>query len=307
MRGNRIQDVVVVGAAPHPLRDLYHLLLTLRWWGAIGAIAAAFLVINVLFAFGYMATGGIEGQLHPGSFADCFFFSTQTLGTIGYGAMHPAGRAANALVAVESFVSVLFTAVATGIVFARFSLSTESIVFSRHACIAPMDGIPTLSLRVGNDREGAIMEAQVRLVMMYTHRTKEGMTMYRMRDMTLVRDRTPLLRRTWTVMHVIDEASPLFGATPESCSVDEVELIVTIIGTDGTSLQPVHGRKRYVANEIIWGARLADVLSELPDGRIQLDVRRFDEVVPAEPTDSFPYRLEPTAGSSRRSRLRGET
>lgn len=290
MAGNKIHDVVVVGAAAHPLRDLYHLLLTVRWWGAIGAIAAAFLGINLLFAFGYMMTGGIEGQPHPGSFADAFFFSAQTLGTIGYGAMYPVSNAANVLVAAESFVSVLFTAVATGIVFARFSRSSESIVFSRNPCIAPMDGVPTLSLRVGNDREGAIMDAQVRLTFMHTHRTKEGVTMYRMREMALVRDRTPQLGRTWTVMHLIDETSPLYGATPASCDRDEVELIVAIVGMDGTSLQPVHGRKRYLAGDLVWGARLADVLSELPDGRLQLDVRRFDDVVPTEPTESFPYR-----------------
>jgi inward rectifier potassium channel len=292
---NRVTDgIVVVGAKAHPLRDLYHLLLTVRWWGAIGAIGIGFLVINALFATGFVITGGIEGGQGHGSFADAFFFSAQTLGTIGYGAMHPVSLAANLLVVVESIVGILFAAVSTGIVFARFSRSTESVIFSDHPCIGPIDGKPTLSLRIGNDREGAVMDAQIRIAVAHTHRTLEGVTMYRMRDLVLVRDRTPMLGRTWTVMHEIDAGSPLFEATPASCEKQELELIVTVVGTDDTSLQPVHGRRRYLASEIRWSARLADVLSELADGRLQLDVRRFHDVVPSEPigteqTTSLPY------------------
>src|SRR5262245_30637679 len=105
---NEVDDIVVVGAAAHPFRDAYHLLLTVRWWGEIGAIAGAFLAINAIFALAYMASGGIEGGRHPGSFADAFFFSAQTLGTIGYGAMHPTSTAANLIAVGESIASVLF-------------------------------------------------------------------------------------------------------------------------------------------------------------------------------------------------------
>ncbi len=212
---NDTDGVVVVGAAAHPFRDAYHRLLTVRWWGAIAAIGAGFLLLNAVFAFAYLLTGGIEGA-RPGSFADAFFFSAQTLGTIGYGAMHPIGLGANLVAVAESVVSVLFIAVSTGIVFARFSRSSESLMFSDHPCISPMDGLPTLSLRVGNDREGAVMDAQVGITMFRTHRTTEGVTMYRMTDLVLARQRTPALGRTFTVMHFIDEKSPLFGSTPAS-------------------------------------------------------------------------------------------
>ena len=105
----------------------------------------------------------------------------------------------------------------------------------------------------------------------------------------LARDSSQALARSWTVMHPIDDKSPLHGATPDSCEAEEVELYVSIVGTDDTSLQPVHGRTRYTMKDFVWGARLADVLSELPDGRLQLDVRKFDDLVPTEPSESFPY------------------
>jgi inward rectifier potassium channel len=285
---NVSDEIVVVGAAGHPLRDLYHRLLTLPWVAAIGMIVTGFLVINAAFALAYVITGGVEGA-RPDSFADAFFFSAQTLGTIGYGAMHPVSNAANLVVVVESVTSVVFTALATGIVFARFARSSEAMMFSEHPCISPMDGVPTLSLRIGNDREGAIFDAHVRVSLVRTHRTAENVVMYRMTDLTLARERTPLLARTWTVMHFIDEKSPLFGADPEICRVDEVEIVVSVVGTDDTTLQPVHGRRRYVASEILWGSRLADILRELPDGRLELDVRRFHETVPSEPTATFPF------------------
>jgi inward rectifier potassium channel len=281
-------EVVVVGATPHPLRDAYHLLLRIPWWGVLLVIGGSFLLLNVLFALGYVATGGLHGA-HPGSFRDAFFFSVQTMGTIGYGAMYPETDAANVLVVMESVAGLIVTALATGIVFARFSQSIGMLVFSEKACIAPMDGKPTLNFRIGNDRANTIFEATVRIVAFRTERTKEGVLMYRMYDLALVRDRTPALARSWNVLHVIDENSPLWQMTPESCDKDEVELAISVVGTDDTSLQPVHGRHRYLAKDIAWGARPADILSEKPDGTIQLDLRRFHEVIPTEPTEAFPY------------------
>jgi inward rectifier potassium channel len=284
-------EIVVVGTKAHPLRDAYHVLLTARWSTVLGLIAGAFLVANALFALLYMALGGIEGA-RPGSFADAFYFSVQTMGTIGYGTMSPRSDVANVLVVAESVVSLVFTALATGIVFARFSRTSDQIMFSNYACISLMDGVPTLSFRIGNDRDGTIYEAQVRVTVARTVRTKEGVTMYRMTDLNLVRDRSPALQRSFHVMHVMDESSLLHGATPESFNAEEVELIVTVVGTDGTSLQPVHARARYLPVDILWGSRLADTLSELADGRLQLDMMKFHDVVKMKPTASFPYPRE---------------
>lgn len=284
--------IVVVGASPHPLRDAYHSLLRMRWHGVLLVIALLFLVANAVFALGYMATGGITGA-RDGSFRDAFFFSVQTMGTMGYGAMYPTSTAANLLVVAESTTSVILTALATGIVFTRFSQTTAMIVFTSKVCIGPMDGVPTLMLRVGNDRASTIFEATIRMVMVRTVTTSEGMKFYKMIDLALARERSPALSRSWTVMHRIDETSPLHGLTPADFTADEVEIMASVVGTDDTSLQPVHARRRYESKDIVWGARPKDILSELSDGRLQLDVGKFDEIVACQPTEAFPY---PNAG-----------
>lgn len=285
------EGIVVIGATSHPLRDAYHSLLRMRWAGVLLTIALLFLSANAAFAVLYLISGGIYGA-RDGSFRDAFFFSVQTLATVGYGAMYPTSNAANMLVVAESIVGVILTALATGIVFARFSQTSSRLVFTSKVCIGPMDGVPTVMLRVGNDRQSTIFEAMIRVVLTRTVVTKEGVTFYRLVDLPLTRERSLALSRSWTVMHVIDEKSPLFGMTPEACAREELEITASVVGTDDTSLQPVHARRRYETKDIVWGARPADVLSELPDGRIALDVRKFDEIVPTQPTDTFPY---PTA------------
>ena len=283
-----VQPIIVVGVQKAPFRDIYHRFLRLSWPLALGAIVAVFLLLNVLFAVVYWKSDGIANA-RPGSFADAFFFSVQTMGTIGYGSMYPSTPFANAIVVVEAVFGLLVTAVATGLVFTKFSQSSARIQFTGHATIAPWDGVPTLMLRIGNERGNLILEAQVRVILIRTEKTKEGVTFYKMIDLPLVRDRSPAFTRSWVVMHTITKDSPLHGATPESLKASEVELAVSVIGTDDTSLQPVHARREYADNEILWGMRHADVLHEREDGRIVLDLNRFHEVVPTTPTEEFPY------------------
>lgn len=295
-------DIIVSGARAHPLRDAYHLILRMRWWGVLATIAGSFLLLNALFALGYMATDGVAGA-RPGSFRDAFFFSVQTMGTIGYGAMYPTTTAANWLVVAESVVGLITTALATGVVFTRFQQTQGQLVFSKRAVISPMNGVPTLQFRLGNDRASTIFEAIVRVVLIRTERTEEGVLFYRMYDLPLVRDRSAALARSFNVMHVIDEKSPFYRMTPEKCIGEEVEIGVSVVGTDDTSLQPVHARYRYFPKDLVWGARLADVLSDLPHGRIKLDLSKFHDVVPTKPTATFPYpRPEPSSTPVRTAR-----
>jgi inward rectifier potassium channel len=279
----------VVGAARQPwLRDAYHFFLRISWPAALGLIVAAYLAVNLAFAGLYLAVGGVAGAAR-GSLFDAFSFSVQTLGTIGYGAMYPQTRAAQALVIVESVAGLLVMALATGLVFAKFSQPTGRIAFARHVTLGPMDGVPTLMFRVGNERRNHVVEAQVRVVLMRTVKTREGVTFYRMEDVPLTRDRSPAMNRSWTVMHPIDERSPLYGATPASLARDEVEFLVTLVGVDDTSFQPVHARRTYEHHAIVWGARHADVLSEDAKGDLVLDLGRFHEIVSTEATEAFPY------------------
>jgi inward rectifier potassium channel len=260
----------------------------MRWGTLLLSIATGFLLLNAFFALAYVRVGGIAGA-QAGSFRDAFFFSVQTMGTIGYGAMYPTSTSANVLVVAESVVGLIFTALATGIVFARFSRTTGELVFSRHACISPMDGVPTLAFRVGNDRSSTIFEARVSVALIRTEKTAEGVLFYRLHDLELVRSQSQALQRSFVVMHQITKTSPLYRVTPDSCVKSETEITVSVVGTDDTSLQPVHARRLYQTKDILWGARLSDILSELPDGRIQLDVRKFHETVATAPTADFPY------------------
>jgi len=280
--------IVVVGTRPTPFSDLYHNLLRAPWWLDLLALSGLFLLLNLLFALAYLEVGGVDGAA-PGSLADHFFFSVQTMGTIGYGVMHPLSAAAEALVTTEVIVGVSLVALTSGLLFAKFSVPRSRMVFAEFATIAPFDGVPTLMFRIGNERASQIIEATVRVVMVRTEHTAEGVLYYRLRDLRLERDRTPALSRSWTVMHVIDASSPLHGATPETLARDEVELMLTIVGLDETSAQNVHARHTYGHEQIRWGARHADMLSELDDGRLQLDVREFHRVVPTAPTATFPH------------------
>jgi inward rectifier potassium channel len=278
----------VVGHRPTPLRDFYHALLQMPWGWTFAIISAFYLTANAVFALGYLAIGGIS-HAEPGSFADAFFFSVQTMGTIGYGAMYPETRAANVLVVAESLVGLLLTALATGLVFAKFSLSRARIMFTRTVVISPLNGVPTLMFRFGNERGNQIVNAQIHVVLMRTERTGEGGTFYRSYDLKLVRDKALSLSRSWSALHVIDRDSPLYGQTPESVQAQEVEIQVMVLGTDDTTMQTIHASYRYFTNNIHWGMRFVDVLSETEDGNMLLDLRRFHETLPTEPTADFPY------------------
>lgn len=270
---------LVVGARPHPLRDIYHGLLRARWSLTISVIVGIFLILNTVFATLYVLVGGIENA-EPGSFADAFDFSVQTIATIGYGSMHPTSRAASMVVIAESIVGLLFTAITTGIVFTKFAVSSARIVFSNHAVVTPFEGVPTLMLRIGNDRGDSIHDARVRIVLTRTVRTQEGGTFYRLVDLPLVRGDAPVLSRSFTMMHAIDDASPLAGLDAEGLARCEAELLVTVAGIEETTRMPVHAVHVYDHTAVLFGHRLKDVLSERDDGRLVLDVRNFHEVEP---------------------------
>jgi inward rectifier potassium channel len=272
-------DIHVIGVPAPGLRDMYHALLRVPWWAAFLIIIGTFLTLNALFAFAFVFVGGIANS-RAGSFEDAFFFSVQTMGTIGYGGMLPTSRAANLLVVAESVTGLVLTALATGLVFARFSQVRPRLMFSARAAIGAMDGVPTLMMRIGNERRGNIVGTDFRLSFTRTSKTAEGVTIYQLQELALVRARAPALSRAWQVLHKIVEGSPLYGFDDEKMKQVEGELQLEVVGVDDISLQPVHARHTWFANQVAWGARLADVLSDLPNGDMQLDLRNFHEVVP---------------------------
>ena len=258
------------------------------WWATVAAISATFLTANALFAIAFLLLGGVT-HAAPASFGDAFFFSVQTMGTIGYGAMFPDSTAANVLVVAESLTSLLLTALATGLVFAKFSRSTARFVFTRQAVIAPHGRRADVDVQARQparerDRRRADPHGDGA-----DRADRGGGTFYRMLDLTLTRSRALSLSRSWNVRHPIDGASPLAGETPESMAAKEIELQVMVVGLDDTSMQTVHAGHRYFTKDILWGARHADVLSETPDGHLLLDLGRFHDVEPTAPVPGFPY------------------
>jgi inward rectifier potassium channel len=287
-RARKQEEFELVGVTKRAFGDPYDLLLRTPWWVGVSLFVSAFLAVNALFALAYTITGGISGA-RPHSWVDSFFFSVQTLGTLGYGAMFPVTLAAHILVTVEVILGVFVLALATGVIFSKFSSVRARVQFADHAVITLWNGVPTLMFRLGNERRSRVINAWIRVVVMRSETTLEGVGFYRMADLTLERDRNPSLARSWTVMHRITEASPLWGATPESLAKADAEIVLSLTGLDETSAQALHANGRYPHQKIRWGSRHADILTELPDGRVRLDMTQFHELQPTAPSDVFPY------------------
>ena len=270
------------GAEVDFFQDLYVHLLTASWPRLLFLLSAAYIAANALFGAAYMLQGGSIENARPGSYEDAFFFSVQTMATVGYGRMVPATIYASTLASIESFVGLLGLAVVTGLVFAKFSRPTARVRFSKVAVITRRDGIPSLMFRMANQRRNQIVEAHVHLVLARTELTAEGETIRRLIDLPLLRSEHVLFALTWTVIHQIDETSPFCGATRESLEAVDAELIVSVTGLDETVSQTVHARHSYVEREIVWGSRFVDIISVLPDGGNLVDYEKFDDVVTEE-------------------------
>lgn len=260
--------------------DFYHGVLTAPWWLFFLGLAAVFLGVNSIFALLYMIDPHGIAHARPGSFSDAFFFSVETLGSIGYGAMYPASIYANLLMTLESFSGIVNLAIATGLVFARISRPTARVLFSDVAIVTLFDGTPTLMFRAANQRGNQILNASVALTFAYESVTKEGIAMRRFDDLQLVRARTSLFALSWTVMHRIDETSPLYGTTLEALIDRQVELIALLSGTDDTLSETIYARHAYKPRQIRWNHRFVDVLCVDPKGRRVVDLRRFHDTEP---------------------------
>ena len=276
---NRRLAVEIVGTRSAGWRDLYHFLIGSSWWLVLAGVVLLFLLTNLLFAFCYLAIDWVAGA-RPGSFFDAFFFSIQTMGTIGYGVMYPKNVLANVLVTLESIVGLLGLALVTGLTFAKFSRPKARVIFSRVAVIAPRDGVPTLMFRVANERVSHVVEAHLQVTLLRDETTQEGEGVRKIHDLSLVRSQSPAFALTWTVLHPIARNSPLHGATPASLLEQEVEIVVTLIGIDETLSQTVHARHSYTADEILFNARFADVFSAKPSGERTLDLSKFHHTLP---------------------------
>lgn len=241
-----------------------HMMLAVPWPGFFGLIAAGYLLLNLLFALLYWidphGIAGVAGE--KTSFFEAFFFSVQTLGSIGYGAFHPISLFTHLVVTVESLLGLIVIALMTGMAFSRFSRSTARILFSEVVTVHDYDGQPTLMFRLANERRKTILEARVQAFLALDERTPEGHRMRRLHPMTLNRDRSPLFLLTWTLMHPIDEHSPLHGRTPGELAVSQAEILISFNGIDEILERPIYAHHNYVASQVLFDQGFVDMMQE---------------------------------------------
>jgi inward rectifier potassium channel len=273
-------EVLTLGLKRPWFGDLYHRILTIGWASFFAAALAAYIATNILFALLYLAQPGSIANARPGAFADAFFFSVETISTIGYGQMVPATLYANLVMTAESAVGLLFLALATGLIFARFSRPTARVLFSDVAVIGPHNGRPTLSVRVANVRQNQILAAEVTMTLVRDEISAEGERRRRFYDLRLLRERSPVFALTFSVLHEIDRNSPLFNCDAEALAAVNGELVVTASGIDETLAARVHARTSYLPEEILWNHRFADILGWTADGRRVIDYRHFHDTEP---------------------------
>ncbi|HEX9288106.1 MAG TPA: ion channel [Anaeromyxobacteraceae bacterium] len=273
------RELVSIGLERGLLRDVYHRLLTMAWRRFFALVFAGYLGINALFACGYWALPGAIENARPGSFADVFFFSVQTLATIGYGKMAPATVGANLLVTAEALLGMVGLAVTTGLVFARFSRPTARVLFSKVAVVAPYERVPSLMFRMANARGNQIVEARLRLTLVRNDVTADGEPVRRLHDLKLRRSEHAAFALTWTAIHPIDQESPLHGKDAAELRATMSDFIVSLTGTDEGLSQTIHARHAYRSDDIRWNAKFADILTPGSE-RSVIDYTKFHDVVP---------------------------
>ena len=275
-------NIVKLGVPRVHFADLYHKVLGLSWPQFFMLISLSYVITNSLFALAYLAGGDCIANARPGSFKDAFYFSVQTMATIGYGAMYPRTDYANTIVAIQALFGLWGVGIMTGLAFSRFSRPTARVIFSRVAVITPFNGVPTLMYRTGNQRFNQILEAQQRATLIRDEVTSEGEFMRRFYDLQLVRSQSPIFALTWTVMHAIDESSPLYQLTAKDLIECQAEIVITLTGIDETVSQTIHARHSFVASEIMCNMRFVDIILRTPDGGRVVDYTRFHEVKAVE-------------------------
>ena len=278
-RNNGPRPVITVGQERAPWSDLYHVMLTATWWQLLGFVLSSYLGLNLVFAALYLAGGDCIANVRPGSLTDMFFFSVQTLATIGYGAMAPTTFYAHVLVTLEALVGMLVVAMTTGLMFAKFSRPTARLLFAEVAVVAPRNAVPHFMFRMANQRGNQIVEARVQAAVARNERTLEGVTMRRFHDLKMVRNQNIIFALTWTAMHEIDEQSPLYGETQQSMIDNNMEIIVSLSGMDDTMNQTVHARWSYLGSDIRWGHRYADIVTIDAQGRRVVNYLKFHDSI----------------------------
>jgi inward rectifier potassium channel len=281
-------NVVLDGLNPLSSLSLYHWLLTISWPRFLAFITGIYLVVNTLFAFAFLACGPNALRSDAGLFAAqpfyrAFFFSVDTFATIGYGNIYPVGVAANTLVTIEALLNIVGVALATGVMFARFSRPSSRIVYSRNAIVAPYRGKTALEFRIANARRSQLIDVQAQAILTKIERV-DGTAVRRFHELPLERNRVVFFPLSWTIVHPIDQASPLWGLSHADLIEADAELLVLLIATHQTVSQTVHSRSSYEADEIVWGAKFTNMfMRSKAEEIIGMNLSRIHDIEPVYP------------------------
>jgi inward rectifier potassium channel len=259
--------------------DISHRSMTASWPSFIAGAALVFVAFNAVFASLYWIGNQPVSNVPGGAYIDYLYFSIETLSTAGYGDMHPQTHYGHFVAATELFTGIFSMSLMTGLIFARFSRPNARLLFADHPVISSHEGKPTLMIRFVNERHNVIGNATAKLWLMRNEVSSEGGSLRRFYELPLLRNEHPALALSWTLYHVLDEQSPLYGLNADDYAASDVSLVVVVSGYDVVAAQTIHARKSYDYPAIRFGQRYADILDRAEDGRLRIDYGRFHETV----------------------------
>ena len=275
-------NVLREGLDPLASISFYHWALTISWPVFLAAITGLYVALNAVFAGAYLLCG--PDALHATSplpqssaFFRAFFFSVQSFATIGYGQIVPVGLAANLLVTLEALINIVGVALATGLVFARFSRPSAKIIYSNQAIVAPYRNGTALEFRIANLRNSQIIEMEAKVILSRIENI-EGVTARKFYELKLERNHVTFFALSWTIVHPIDATSPMFGWSESELNAADAEILILLTGTDETSSSIVHSRSSYKADEIVWNAKFSNIFMRTREGGVMgMDLSRIHD------------------------------
>lgn len=272
------------GAIIRPL-NFYHHLITMPWWRFNLIVLLFYILINLIFAciYYFVDVEHINGMVYHNEyekFLEAFFLSAQSLTTVGYGRLNPEGIFNESVAAIESMIGLLGFALATGLLYGRFSRPVANLIFSRVALISPYKGISGLMFRLANKNKSELIDANVTVIMSMVV-DDNGQKKREYKTLKLELTRITLLSMSWTIVHPIDEESPLYGWTEDDFRKNDIELLVFIQAYEETFAQSVHARSSYRWNEIVFGAKFSSMILPGEDGSVTVELDKINEHTPA--------------------------
>jgi inward rectifier potassium channel len=265
-----------IGADRFDLTDPYHLALTAPWTYFTLAVFALYGIINLVFAALYLAQPGCIANARPGSISDAFFFSIETLATVGYGEMAPATTYGHLVAAAEIVTGMAFTAIMTGLIFVRFSKPKARILYADKIVITRHNGRPHLMMRIGNRRTTMLTNTTVRVHVLLPETSQEGQTIRQAHELRLVRASAPIFPLTLTIMHEIDEQSPLHHYDLAALADSDIRILLSVEARDPELAAMIYDLKTYRAPDILYGRRFVDTILRGGEGRIVVDLTRIN-------------------------------